>query len=200
MPRMTWRPLGICVLTVALGACTGSSPTEASGTVGTRPTATTVARSTAVTAAAPSTTADLGPGPTDAEIQKILDHTDAKIAEIFAAFKPGLVITPAIDKLIVESFGPVADDIRETLGEHAAADGRLIRVNPKPPRSVIRNVVSRSDNCFVVSIDYDASPMLDTSPEQLYELFRNVNSGWIQFGGVDPAQLNLFEGRPCNVR
>ena len=91
MPRMTWRLLGICVLTVALGACSGSIPTEASGTVGTLPPATTVAPTTAVTVAAvaaPSTTADLGPGPTDAEIQQILDDADAKVGAIFAAFKP----------------------------------------------------------------------------------------------------------------
>ena len=198
MPRMTWRPLGICVLTVALGACSGSSPTEASGTVGTLPGATTVARSTAVSVAAPSTTADLGPGPTDAEIQQILDDTDAKVAEIFAAFKPGLVITPAIDKLIVEAFGPVADDMRDALQAQSISGGSEIQPTPRPARTKVRNVLSRSSLCAVVFVELDESPMLLREPSEAYLILRSFRGRWYSLGELT-SEADLFAGRPCYV-
>ena len=198
-----WRPLGICVLTVALGACSGSGSTQASGTVGTLPPATTVAPTTAVTIAvtvvAPSTTADLGPGPTDEEIQQILDDADAKVGAIFAAFKPGLVITPAIDKLIVEAFGPVAQEVRDALRSHQADGGAEIRESPRAATTTVRRVVAKSSLCVVVDVNLDASAMLTAEARQATLFLRRIGDPWYVMGELTQQQAAIFEGRPCYV-
>ena len=211
MPRMSWRSVSICILSVTLSACATKSSPQPSGTVGTAGTAAPVTTSTpttvvTTTAVEPSTTApapttsDLGPGPSDAEIQAILNVRNSNAAKIFGDYKRSLVITPAIDDMIVQAFGPVAQDMRDALTGHGAVQGRLIREHPQPPKSVVREVVSRSDNCFVVLIDYDAGPMIDTSPEQRNELYRFVASHWYPYGGVLEDQMYLFRNRPCDVQ
>ncbi len=192
---------------MTLAACSAKTAPQPSGTVGTAAPATTAAATSlvATTVVEPSTTtpapttSDLGPGPSDAEIQAILDLRNSNAAKIFAEYKKSLVITPEIDVMIVQAFGPVAQDIRDALTGHGAVRGKLIRDHPQPPKSVVREVVTRSDNCFVVLVDYDASPMIDTSPERRNELYRFVSSRWYPYGGVQEDQMYLFRNKPCNV-
>ena len=208
MPRMSWRSVGICILTVTLAACATKSSPQPSGTVGTAAPATTAAPTTTVstTAVEPSTTtpapttSDLGPGPSDAEIQKILDDTDAKTAVIFAAFKKDLVITPAIDQQIVEAFGPAADDVREAIRAFQLAGGVEIRNNPGTPKTIVRKVLSRSSLCAVVQVDLDPSAMLVRDPTAATFFLRQVEGHWYSIGEFTTEQAAVFGSRPCYVQ
>ena len=119
---MKWGLIGLSVLCVVTGSsCGGSKAPQPSGTVATAPPRTVVVTTVLVmstsTLAAPTTSTSvvLGPGPTDAEIQAIIDDTDRRTAEIFAAFKKTLVITPAIESMIIDSFGPGAERDRKSV-------------------------------------------------------------------------------------
>ena len=203
---MKWGLIGLSVLCVVTGSsCGGSKAPQPSGTVATSPprsvVVTTVPVTSTSTLAAPTTSTSvvLGPGPTDAEIQAIIDDTDRRTAEIFAAFKKTLVITPAIESMIINSFGPGADDFRDTLLSHAETGGRNIRVHPNPPVSHVIKIISRSSECLVVRVQVDLSPMLDQQGGEENNLFLSVNDRWFLLQGVGDDQANPQTGRPCDL-
>ena len=203
---MKWGCIGLSVLCVAaVSGCGGSKAPEPSGTVATAPPRTVVATTIAVTststvaASTTSTSVVLGPGPTDAEIQAILDDNDRRTAEIFAAFKKTLVITPEIDAMIVDSFGPGAERQRRSLRANAAVHGKYIRQRPLPPKSNIEKIMSRSSECLLVRIKVDLSPMLDQDSVETNELFGNVDGRWYLILEVTDEEIVLFEGHSCDL-
>lgn len=200
---MKWGRIAVSVLCVVAGSgCGGSKAPQPSGTVATAPPRTTVATTIPDTSTLPASTTSssvvLGPGPTDAEIQAILDDNDRRTAEIFAAFKKTLMITPEIDAMIVDSFGPGADDFRASLLSHADG-GQDIRVHLNPPVSTILKVISRSSECILVRIHVDISPMLDQQVGEVNQLFLSVKDRWYLLQEVEDSQANPQTGKPCDL-
>ena len=203
---MKWGLLGLSVLCVVTGSsCGGSKAPQPSGTVATSPPRTVVVTTVPVpststlAAATTSTSVVLGPGPSDAEIQAIIDDTDRRTAEIFGAFKKTLVITPEIERMIVDSFGPGADDFRDTLLSHAETGGRNIRVHPNPPVSQVIRIISRSSECLVVRVQVDLSPMLAFKPAVANQLFRSLNSRWYLLQEIGNDDADPQSGKPCDL-
>ena len=204
--RMKWGLIGLSVLCVVTGSsCGGSKAPQPSGTVATAPPRTVVVTTVPVTStstlAAPTTSTSvvLGPGPTDAEIKAIIDDTDRREGLIYREFKKSLTISPAIDRLIIESFGPGADSVRTTLLAHQAIHGTDIQIQPKAPTSTILKIVSRSSECFIVTIRYDASPMIVATPIVLNEIFKVIDRRWYLLQEVDDSQINVLDGKSCDL-
>lgn len=201
---MKWGRIAVSVLCVVAGSgCGGSKAPQPSGTVATAPPRTTVATTIPDTSTLPASTTSssvvLGPGPTDAEIQAILDDNDRRTAEIFAAFKKTLMITPEIDAMIVDSFGPGADDFRDTLRLHADGGGQDIRIHPDPPVSRIVKVISRSSECIVVRTNIDISPMLTYKAGEANQLFLSVQQRWYLLQEISDADADPEMGKPCDL-
>ena len=204
--RMKWGLFGLSVLCVVTGSsCGGSKAPQPSGTVATSPPRTVVVTTVPVTststlaAATTSTSVVLGPGPSDAEIQAIIDDTDRRTAEIFGAFKKTLVITPEIERMIVDSFGPGADDIRESLLSHVDDGGRNIRDHPNSPVSKVIKIISRSSECILVRVQVDLSPMLDHRPGVTNQLFLSLDSRWYLLQEIGNDDANPQLGKPCDL-
>lgn len=191
----------LCV--VAGSGCGGSKAPQPSGTVATAPPRTTVATTIPDTSTLPASTTSssvvLGPGPTDAEIQAILDDNDRREGLVYKEFKKSIAISPSLDRLINESFGPGALSVRTTLLAHQAINGSDIRPEPKPPTSTILKIVSRSTECFIVTIRYDASLMIVADPITFSEIFKVVDRKWYPLQEVDDSQLSMLDGKPCDL-